>query len=499
MEKETTSNTLKFFWQAFLIGFIIRAIPEVLAYPWPVGWDTIVYIAHTKLIRTNLNYYFYFFAYTKRVPILFVIFESFLALSQVDLFLAWKIIPAILYGFLGIAIFYFFNKRYSLNTAKSIVGTIFVLLAVPSLRITWDLHKNTLANAFLILGLTYLDSENKRKRFISYFFILLAFLTHQLVSAQIVLILSIYLATILLFRRYKERKNEILEKVVLIGLGISIVSFYMGYYPPRNDFTISLTSQPPPSLVDADLLLLSVLTLFLTYFFLYIPYFYQKKDTIGYIWTLSSLIPGLSPILMVISLSYWYRWLLQAIFPMAILTWATVIKEINKEEISIKSLIVKIIRTKKTVRSLFLLTLFLGITYEILPPSSPFPLYANPLTVQYVPTSMLQNTMPINENQNMVKVLQWVNRHVPPGSLIITIHPFYPWALIFLDNNTYHIRNVEFNITLATQLASSFKSGAVFLIATRRGCYYYSIFVPFKHYQEVYNVGEISVYRFIEN
>ena len=485
-------------WTSFPYGIFNQSYPRNNCVSLAYRMDTITYIAHTKLLRANFKYYFYYFSYTKRIPIAFVILESVLALSQVDLFLAWKILPPIFYGLLGIAVFYFLNKRFSLNVTKAMIGTIFVLLAVPSLRISWDLHKNALANAFLILRLTYFDSRDSMKKSFSYLFIILALFTHQLVGAQIVIIISLYLLTTLVTKSFKENEKDVLEKALLLVFGLFLTSFYMGYYPPRNDFIISVTANAPASIIDADLMLLSSLTLFLIYFFLYIPYFYKKKDKICYMWIAASLLPGLSPLLMVTHLSYWYRWLLQAIYPMAMLSWAAVTENTSEWSTSIKNFITKLPSIEKTIRNVFILTLFLGITYEVLPPTTPFPIFANPLTVEYVPTTMLQNTMPLSENPNMISALEWVKSNVPEGSLIITVHPFYAWALIFLGNKTYHIKNVEFNITLATRIAQTASSSQVYLIAPRRGCYYYSIFVPLNYYKEIYTKGEISVYLFVK-
>ena len=33
----------KGFLLAFIIGFVVRLIPELLSYPYPIGWDTIYY------------------------------------------------------------------------------------------------------------------------------------------------------------------------------------------------------------------------------------------------------------------------------------------------------------------------------------------------------------------------------------------------------------------------------------------------------------------------
>jgi len=41
----------KGFFLAFVLGFMVRLIPEVLSFPYPIGFDTVYYAA-----RMNLNY-----------------------------------------------------------------------------------------------------------------------------------------------------------------------------------------------------------------------------------------------------------------------------------------------------------------------------------------------------------------------------------------------------------------------------------------------------------
>ncbi|MEL9941104.1 MAG: hypothetical protein QXH86_08810 [Ignisphaera sp.] len=40
---------------AFLLGFSVRLVPEVLWWPWHVGWDTVEYTAHLADFLTSLN------------------------------------------------------------------------------------------------------------------------------------------------------------------------------------------------------------------------------------------------------------------------------------------------------------------------------------------------------------------------------------------------------------------------------------------------------------
>ena len=486
---------------AFMIGFLIRVIPEIIAYPWPVGWDTVGYIASTIITRKDYIGTLSSYILQKRLPAFFVFLQVLIALIPCDEFLLWKIVPSILYGLLGISVLYFLKSYYNLNSTQSIIGVIFVLLAVPSLRISWDLHKNLLANIFLVAGMADFENKNFRKRIRSFIMLILAVLSHQLVAAQICLIMIFYFFAIFVLS-FKKSINmsiiHLIDKVILLVIAGAFTLFYSGIYPPGGEVTVSATNLLLSlSLLDKIMNAISVVNLFIAFFFLYIPYFYKRLNLLMNIWILSSLVPAFSPLTLVVEISFWSRWMFQGVYPLTLTSWAYLSQYIDTYNSN--NIIQAFMSAEKNVKRVFLITIILSTGYLVLTPDFPLPIYASPLTVKYAPSSMVQNTMPIDENPNIVDVFQWVIENVPQGSLILTAHPFYKWAIILLDGYNYTIINVKFNVSYATEIAKNNTNSPTYLIATRRGCQFHSIVVPEAEYEEIYSKGDVSVYLYKEN
>jgi len=66
---------------------------------------------------------------------------------------------------------------------------------------------------------------------------------------------------------------------------------------------------------------------------------------------------------------------------------------------------------------------------------SPFPYYAIPQFHIYVPSSMLQNTVPQSDCQYVVHALNWLKNHMGENSVLLTHTAFHGWALLTHNMN----------------------------------------------------------------
>src|SRR5512135_406433 len=88
------------------IGFLIRLVPELLAWPLPIGFDTIYYAVVMKsgVVWTHWSQFFTtsWLLYSLIVPLY--------GLTQVDPFLLLKVVAPLLYG-LNVAGVYWFARK----------------------------------------------------------------------------------------------------------------------------------------------------------------------------------------------------------------------------------------------------------------------------------------------------------------------------------------------------------------------------------------------------
>ncbi len=65
---------------------------------------------------------------------------------------AMKFLPTLLYGFLGISVYYFARSYLVWNRWRSLLAVGVLAFSIVSLRISWDLNKQVFATVPLFLA-----------------------------------------------------------------------------------------------------------------------------------------------------------------------------------------------------------------------------------------------------------------------------------------------------------------------------------------------------------
>ena len=138
----------------FLIGCLIRIIPEIIAYPYPIGYDTINY--YIPLVNEvefgSLNDQFNIF------PYLLAILKISTSLDPHNLMIA---LSSTTYGLFSVSIYLLLEE---LAIKHAWFMTIFILFQISTLRTTWDLQKDILALSFTFL-IFYLILKDRKSYF----------------------------------------------------------------------------------------------------------------------------------------------------------------------------------------------------------------------------------------------------------------------------------------------------------------------------------------------
>ncbi len=102
---------------AFVVGFAVRLIPEILSYPYPIGWDPIYYAA-----RINdgivLNHWSNIFS----TWMIYGILVSLGNLTRLEPFLLLKIVAPLLYGGTAAGIYFVAWKKTELECHEESIG-----------------------------------------------------------------------------------------------------------------------------------------------------------------------------------------------------------------------------------------------------------------------------------------------------------------------------------------------------------------------------------------
>ena len=145
----------------FATGLIIRLIPELLAFPYPIGFDTVYYASRMES-GIIWSYWTQFFTSTW---LFYAITIPIYNLSKMDPFLILKIVVPIIYGLNVVGVYLFAREILGWNASKSLLAGFFFSIQLASLRISWDLLRNILGMAFLLFALTSIKRIESKQGF----------------------------------------------------------------------------------------------------------------------------------------------------------------------------------------------------------------------------------------------------------------------------------------------------------------------------------------------
>ncbi len=134
----------------FTVAFLLRILPELLSWPWLIGWDTPEYVANLKDFTVQPTIFDKLVWYGRDrflPPPLNIILYPLTFL--IDPWYIYKIIPSLIYGFEAMA-FYYLTGALRLDRKARYLSTLIFAFYPVSLRISWDLHRNSLGLVFLI-------------------------------------------------------------------------------------------------------------------------------------------------------------------------------------------------------------------------------------------------------------------------------------------------------------------------------------------------------------
>ncbi len=155
---------------AFGIGCLVRIIPIILNFPYPVGYDTVnYYLPYLYHFENNWTILLTSF------PVYITIVYIFSYIFSVDIYYSFLSSNVILYGFFSISVFLLSKIILNQSFNRSLIFTVFVIFQLGTLRISWDLFRNLfsliLFNLFLLL-IYYFKQKNaldKMASLISFF------------------------------------------------------------------------------------------------------------------------------------------------------------------------------------------------------------------------------------------------------------------------------------------------------------------------------------------
>lgn len=418
----------------FVLGCFIRIIPDLIAYPYPIGYDIVnYYIPLADKLNTifqNDSFQFY--------PYLLYTFKSFIPLNPQGLMLS---LSSITYGLFSVSIYLLLK---GLNLKPALFMTVFILFQISALRTTWDLQKDILALSFTFL-IIYLILEDRK----AYFFniriihfgiiislVILTFLTDNMIAFLLIISLLIYFAI----------KKDIKYIISLTIIIISIISFLVVVDNTKNDSLINSINHILTGNIKANenYTPLNLGILFIMMNILSLPLFiYGLKylhELLLYIPLSMALLGSFTWIVLPYSaILLPDRWIIISGIFMSIFSSYGLIRLFSnyKDKPNYKILL--------PIMSFYII---IGLFYMILPYEYAFPIYGifTEYTHFFVPSTMQFNSIDIVDNRDLSIAIDWLNNHTNPKSIIYGDSYLSGWMKMLLKDK----RIFQYNYTKST-------------------------------------------------
>jgi hypothetical protein len=475
---------------AFLIPLAVRAIPEVLMGQFVVGFDTLGYYVPNTLTWLSEGVAFWNFLAT--APLFYILLMGITSVG-VPIVIVLKVLAPLLLGLLGAAVYFYANKTLSWSSRKSLVVALFATLYFVALRVSWDMLRSELGLIFLFTALIFLEKDEGssfRNGVLLSLAMFAVVLAHQLVA-----VIMFFIVLVTLVRLYFDKKMFVLARLFVCSVPAGFLFLLIVYanYVASSSFSVisGFLTQGSEGFMAlfgfASYSDLAVDTLgFLVFCYLpLLPLVLLGARKLRGILHLKAWIVWIFAALLFVIVSpnasflvFPYRWTLLLAYPLAFFaTEAFAGFKVNLYKLGF---------------GLMLATLSLGFIF--LPNSLAFPYYSS--FQLYMPTSMLQNTVSLNDCQDTVNVLQWMKTSVDGEGVLLVHNAFYGWASLTLDDERLIRYGYERPEVVAEELVANGSVSSLYLVWWVDGKGWHGQSTVSSVFGEVYESGNIALYTF---
>ncbi len=469
---------------AFLIPFAVRCIPEVLSWPYPIGFDTIVYI---RYLQQGTLFTLNPVTFLHDTNLFYVVSSLPYALLP-DAVLVMKIIEPLLLGALCFMMFLYARKALSWGGWKSLLVAVLVGTYFVSLRISWEMCRQTLGLIFLMGALISLKTFRGPSRYFAASVLgILAVMSHEFAAVIFFFVIGLEALRLCVKRFGKESLMLAVSGIAPLGL-FMFQRFSLG----KGNFDVPLMPVASEPSVGLALYMIGFMVFCYAIILpLVILGLFRLKDLVLQGWALLAFgIPLLEMVDPNLPFYVWFRWVLVLVYPLMFFA----VEGIDYLWRFSKKLAPKV---KKSVPKVFVFSyLFLLMTLSGFFMAST-PEHAFPYFYQ------------INPYLAELPCVDWINQNTSKNSVVVEFDALYKLTSVYLRD-----RNVVFvntdpavwsnnpNASAANSLvesarnASLSENGEVYTIWWNNGKGWYGLPSLPSDFAEVFRNGNMAVYQY---
>jgi hypothetical protein len=423
----------RFLLLSFLFPFAVRTIPEILAGPWPLGFDTVwVYAPFVKEVETQgaapamagvLGQH--------TAPIMYALLAAVAWITQAAPFAITKTMAPLLYGLLGLSLYSFARNGLGWDQRRSLWVVVLSALYFVPLRFSWDMYKNILGLVFFFLGLSYAGkSPGIREKGLLVAFFLLSLLSEELMAVLVAGTCGL----LFIWERIRDDRWD-WTIFVLSGIGLAMTLFYIHLLLPPILPWSPLAPAPSqsgilynyvgsnvdvyayPTLADVYVSVLTLTGFLFAPILLLTVHGVLKERRL--VMTSGVLAIGAFSLLVspYAALPSWNRWLFMLAFPALILATNGLLRLGRKARIGVLVILV-----------------FLAASYISVPSGASLPYYSTDYTLRYVPPSLMRNTVGLEDCSDVVRVVTWLNDQGLRNAALVADIWFVGWAKLYVKS-----------------------------------------------------------------
>jgi hypothetical protein len=504
------------FFLSFVFGFMVRLIPEILSFPYPIGFDTVFYAARMK--SGIVWYHWSSFFSTWLVYAILVPLHS---VTQVDPFLLLKVVGPFLYGGSAAGVCYFAWKGLNWGVRKSFFASVFFAFQLAALGISWHFYRNLLGLMVLLFALPFFKKVGswKEAALLAVLSLLVVF-GHEYASvAMLAMVLGLVVSGVLKKEKMPYRVLMAVLPAFLVFMGgIYLRVFPVPFSVETNVIAVndSLTPRPGGLFFLVDYLSVAtpvqlyvgyfelvshVASLFVVLYLVWLPLVLVGffRDGVLDAWTILLLVASFGCLMVPFSaLDYWHRWMLMLVYPFTFYAVNGFWRVLKSQDTRVASGLrwmswMKI--SRKWAIGISLVTVLLGSIFMSWPLiSGKYGFFGAATTVKYFPSTMQSSSVPLQDTDGTVKVIEWLNEHMRDGCAVLVHDVFLFWTELCLDKDNVAIF-FSINIEAALNLAMENGFNSLYFIWWNENIGWYGFTVP-QDFVSVFDSGRMSVFEY---
>jgi hypothetical protein len=483
----------------FVVGFVVRLVPEVLLSRYPVGFDPIWYVWRIKsgVVWGDWSQVF-------STWLLYGVLVPLYSVFRVDLFGLLKVAVAVLFGFNACGVFYFARKALSWGVGSAFCAGVFFCVQAAALVFSVNLYRNLFGLGVLLFALPLVKDDLKSARRFGLLVLLsvLVVLSHEVAGVTLFVVVFGFVLVRLL------KRDSVGVRRVLLGVGPAFVLFLVGFvffvFPvggveanvvsldeaggsyPGVLFFVSdyLVVSEGVGLVGGYLdLVLRVFSFFGVLFLVVLPFVVVGffRDVVLDVWAVFLLVGSFGVVVFPFFAPFiWSRWMLLLVYPFTFYAVNGVSKIVRKSRgVAGSGMSSRVLGRLRRVAVMIAVIV---------------PILCGLVVAGFVLPREV-SVVPVGDFDDVVRVLEWVDGRMDGDSVLLVHFAFSWWSRLCVGEGCWRVCFLD-DVDGALGLARENGFNHVFLVWWNEEPDWFSLDVPVG-FVSVFESGRLSVFEYV--